>query len=434
LYGVTDTEEASKIARYIIKTLLGNGCTLHVGTHAITGSSDLGIVQVVLRLYKSIAEILGGFDISSCPIAFDGKRIIFIEKSRFTATTGYIIVDTRRRSTTFEARLIKYFKRGFGFILPYFDINKIKNERIYLHGIELILAKSGLVTQENCLDGFKIFVHHLDAAPDAKYSIGGSDYTSQLLDDDDDLIQRKFSYINAKLIAQAKLVEKDGKKVYQLPPDSNLSWYVSSADLDRELEIPIDIIWSRLTHAYRYMMDLDIRNLCQYTRLGDRMKHFRWNYLSLDAKEVSVGLAGDVKEFVISAYRRQADIAKQIIDAYPKDKLFWNSVDPQTQKLYGSFNPVIENPKYWYLNYYTTKPEPRDPKVKISPISLYTHNRDVIPDEDETRPTAIVSVEMIEDPDEYYEETRKRNDFEDQSEDESCGEAPVKLKKQKTDV
>jgi hypothetical protein len=47
-------------------------------THAITIISEFPYrhIQIVLRLYKSPAEILMGFDVDACSVGYDGERVI----------------------------------------------------------------------------------------------------------------------------------------------------------------------------------------------------------------------------------------------------------------------------------------------------------------------------------------------------------------------
>jgi hypothetical protein len=46
-------------------------------THAITIISEFPYrhIQIVLRLYKSPAEILMGFDVDACSVGYDGEKV-----------------------------------------------------------------------------------------------------------------------------------------------------------------------------------------------------------------------------------------------------------------------------------------------------------------------------------------------------------------------
>ncbi len=93
------------------------------------------VVQIVLRLYGSVSEILTGFDLDAPCFAFDGNPF----SERFTIKHIHIvighrvwsnprglsaimrrsnIVDLSRMSPSFELRLVKYASRGYEIRLP----------------------------------------------------------------------------------------------------------------------------------------------------------------------------------------------------------------------------------------------------------------------------------------------------------------------------
>ena len=83
------------------------------GTHRLT-------IQFILRAYRCPSQVLLGFDMGSCAVGFDGgPRLLFTPLSHFAYATGMNIVDPLHRSTTYERRLIKYWRRGFGIIMPH---------------------------------------------------------------------------------------------------------------------------------------------------------------------------------------------------------------------------------------------------------------------------------------------------------------------------
>lgn len=96
------------------------------------------LAQIVLRIYKSPAEVLMGFDIDSCAVGFDGERVWCGGRCWFVCSTArrstrvrralpraqravtqrINVVDLTRRSLTYEVRLYKYAKRGFAVAIP----------------------------------------------------------------------------------------------------------------------------------------------------------------------------------------------------------------------------------------------------------------------------------------------------------------------------
>jgi len=73
--------------------------------------------QFIHRIYPDISSIIGGFDLSICMVAYDGKQIYATPLGTWSIKNVSIIIDTKRRSTSFEYRLQKY-NRGFKLIFP----------------------------------------------------------------------------------------------------------------------------------------------------------------------------------------------------------------------------------------------------------------------------------------------------------------------------
>ena len=81
--------------------------------------------QLIHRIYPDISSIIGGFDIGACMLAYDGNEIYATPLGAWSLKNRSIIVDTKRRSTSYEHRLVKYFQRGFRIIFPGLPDNSI---------------------------------------------------------------------------------------------------------------------------------------------------------------------------------------------------------------------------------------------------------------------------------------------------------------------
>jgi len=130
VHGVTDEREANAVLRHVYETVLRNtrGKGDVVRSHralTILCAYPYRHVQIVLRLYKSPAEVLLGFDIDACCIGYDGKDVWAMERFRRALTKRYNLVNVSRRSLTYEQRLAKYAKRGFAVAVPNLDKRKI---------------------------------------------------------------------------------------------------------------------------------------------------------------------------------------------------------------------------------------------------------------------------------------------------------------------
>ncbi len=100
--------------------------------HAITFHFAYPIrpIQIILRIYKSPAEVLMGFDVDSCCVGYDGKQVYCLPRARRAINTRMNLVDVDRQSTTYEVRLFKYAKRGFRVGVPGYDPELIQNEEV----------------------------------------------------------------------------------------------------------------------------------------------------------------------------------------------------------------------------------------------------------------------------------------------------------------
>jgi hypothetical protein len=57
-------------------------------------------VQIILRLYKSPAEVLLGFDIDACTFGFDGQKVWATERGRRALTKRYNLVQKNKHKLT----------------------------------------------------------------------------------------------------------------------------------------------------------------------------------------------------------------------------------------------------------------------------------------------------------------------------------------------
>lgn len=89
------------------------------------------LVQVVLRLYTSPAEVLMGFDVDSCCACYDGRRVLCLPRFRRAVSGAYNLADPSRRSASYELRLHKYALRGFAVCVPGFDAARV-DAKIFL--------------------------------------------------------------------------------------------------------------------------------------------------------------------------------------------------------------------------------------------------------------------------------------------------------------
>lgn len=83
-------------------------------------------VQLILRAYESISALLHAFDVPAACVAYDWRHAYTTTLGAYAGVYRANIVVPAYRSTTYEARLAKYFARGFALVLPHMDPARFK--------------------------------------------------------------------------------------------------------------------------------------------------------------------------------------------------------------------------------------------------------------------------------------------------------------------
>ncbi|KAJ3445881.1 putative reductase [Anaeramoeba flamelloides] len=126
IYGLSE-EEATKKAVSLIRSIMTHHPlsekidiikTKYVISLTTPEQFPTRKIQVILRLYRSPAEILLGFDVDSCAVGYDGQDVWISERARRAITKQYNLIDLSRRSPSYEYRLLKYARRGFCVAVP----------------------------------------------------------------------------------------------------------------------------------------------------------------------------------------------------------------------------------------------------------------------------------------------------------------------------
>ncbi|EWY93871.1 hypothetical protein FOYG_06841 [Fusarium oxysporum NRRL 32931] len=129
LYGLNHDQAIDKIKQIeqAIKDALLNEVTVVRTKYAITIASQYPVrhIQIVLRVYKSVSEILTGFDIDAAGGAYDGTQVYVTPRALGSFITQINHIDLTRRSPSYENRLSKYSHRNFEVYWPELDRNQI---------------------------------------------------------------------------------------------------------------------------------------------------------------------------------------------------------------------------------------------------------------------------------------------------------------------
>ncbi|KZL88206.1 ankyrin repeat protein [Colletotrichum incanum] len=129
LYGLTHEEAIEKIKEIetSVRDAILNEVTVVRTKYAITIASQYPTrhIQIVLRVYKSVGEILTGFDIDAAGGAYDGKQVWVTPRALGSFITQVNQIDLTRRSPSYENRLSKYSHRNFEVYWPELERNRI---------------------------------------------------------------------------------------------------------------------------------------------------------------------------------------------------------------------------------------------------------------------------------------------------------------------
>ncbi|PVI06470.1 ankyrin [Periconia macrospinosa] len=129
LYGLSEEDAINKIIEIeqrVKDSILTEVTTIRT-KNAITIVSHYPTrhIQIVLRMYKSISEILTGFDVDCSCAAYDGQQVYAAPRALAAYMTQANTVDLTRRSPSYENRLSKYSRRGFEVYWPLLDRSRI---------------------------------------------------------------------------------------------------------------------------------------------------------------------------------------------------------------------------------------------------------------------------------------------------------------------
>jgi hypothetical protein len=290
-------------------------------------------IQLIFRLYKSISEILHGFDLGSSAVGYDGDDIYFTSLGKFCHEHSCNIIDTTRRSTTYEYRLSKYFDRGFNIVLPKLDISKLKTNYFKYNEVEICELPYFIFGYSNII-GNKIIINKF-------YNKFGnnSDYDLEPMDPMNVYYQSlKINIIN--LINDIEYfyyvsshIDEDNIDILNKPPRLNKGNIISF----------YDDIRSKLNNK-----NIDVNLIKKYIT-GDTVENIVSNMFN---KEI------DTKIYFNELIEKQKKSALRKLDkllAKDHSKINWIIENPGTQ-LTSSFNPIIEDESEWYgKKYYKTK-------------------------------------------------------------------------------
>ncbi|KAL0222515.1 hypothetical protein RCL1_002369 [Eukaryota sp. TZLM3-RCL] len=302
-----------------------NGITIICGTWKI---------QVILRLYNSISEIIHGFDIGSSAVAFNGNEVYLTSLSKLSYMYKINVVDTTRRSTTYERRLRKYFDRGFAIVFPNLDITKLRVRNLKWAMNEvcdmpyLTFAYRGI--SSNCIFFERwLYSGHAEVMGDES----SCDYAI------DELDPYRAAHLNITSLVRGK---------------DNYFWLVKGWDktvLDMGPHISARMIHNSYSQLRRTIWKdgrLNVKAIQEFINIKSLPEIcneiFADNVNLAKRREILVNLVEQQTVVTIELYNKS-------FNNVDHRSLSWIIENPMTQ-LTSSINPIVEDPANYYGEYY----------------------------------------------------------------------------------
>lgn len=162
LYGLSDRQATKKIFEIYesIKNVIPKDILCVRGPRALTFvmGNPYRHIQIILRNFKTLAEVLLSFDVDSCAFGYDGETVWCSNRSHYAITHATNVVDISKKSSSYEYRLTKYGKRGYAVFVPNFTEDNL-NEQIYLKQPHQLKGLAKLLVLEKLDDNVKFQIY-----------------------------------------------------------------------------------------------------------------------------------------------------------------------------------------------------------------------------------------------------------------------------------
>ncbi|EFC36777.1 predicted protein [Naegleria gruberi] len=309
-------------------------------------------IQVVLRIYKSPAEVLLGFDIDCATMGFDGNQVWSSARARRALMYHTNLVDVDRQSTTYEYRLYKYSKRGFSVSIPGYDTAKVQNQLLQYP------RRFQFISTEYLLHGLARLIGFDNScrAKDPKHILG-------IYDRDLDVAQlkeeNKALILSGELNVKSDYLDLNVIKSYKYPPSFIFETLEKTRNIvsiinlkTEEPSKPLTAMTWRQKHEQRRKARKEFRRN-ESVKFDSRLKN--------NSTDIKMERDPDWKpHFIYSLNDIDTILNSEKFDSRLSKKLQFLTVDPGTQKI-GSFHPKDIN---FYRDAYQPIPFTKLPVLK----------------------------------------------------------------------
>lgn len=316
------------------------------------------VCQLILRAYPSVSSLIHAFDIPASSIAFDGTNTMTTALGAYAQMYRVNLVNLAYRSTTFEKRLVKYFRRGFALGLPEFDVKTITSNAsldlpylrinpFYAHG-NFVLTQ---VIRSKKVEG---------GNPLSKIS----DYSPS----DHSFVESLFNF-SQMIRGSDTLIAKDSHP--ELAPNFKVLGQVIPVSA---FEVMRGRVLTKGDLLPRDLFDVCLQAVCDEASEKDIKPAFLRKYLglTLEAAEYFVERRGCHQLIVEEHFQAEKalsmkptvmKLAKLLTDRYEvfagQAVEWWIKSEPGRQWT-ASRNPLIAEHRHWYSDKYFAQPSPEE--------------------------------------------------------------------------
>lgn len=298
------------------------------------------IYQIIFRLYKSKSEVLHGFDLGPSAVGFDGESVLLTDLGKLSYESKIIVVDTTRRSTTYEHRIKKYFNRGFELVLPDLDFSKLRTG-YHKYRVPEVCELPFLPFSYSSIIGNKIVLKEFLSVPSLDIESVSTDPKIEPSDYDlSDMDEYRLMYLNLYGLLHGGL-----ERMYYFCNHPSYDILVKPPFLSAK---SILYFYEKSRHdllsdgAFNYKL---VEKYITVASLEDIVKNTILSSIA-DKQE----RAQKVCEYLDILFKNQADsviVKLEALKELDHSKIPWITENPGTQ-LTSSFNPIIDNANIWY--------------------------------------------------------------------------------------
>lgn len=336
-----DTENKDTIAlSYFVRTgkSLTFVCTNYFNNQPIVNFK----LQIITRIYKSLGEILGGFDLWASRVGVNTNGLFATKEGVYSVSQGVLPVDLSKRSTTFEYRLRKYrnqklFTLVFPGVVKDFESDKFKTQ-------------NNEIRVNNRINDYDI-----DPEDSSFYSINVEMLRKDYLENSHKFVIKYDGSIHRPLF-------KNYQK--QLINENNKNKLSESEFIYEQIINPCNIVLLYNSGLLKHEPSVIERLI----NSNDEKINYNWNFTLPDPRAIrdlfslNSNCMEKYNDFVLAnySYPRNKEKCSELINfvfneyvtifkevMVKNNNNFWLTVDPGRQA-FGSFNPAICDPREWY--------------------------------------------------------------------------------------